>query len=378
MDPFTGVVGHGSVTDLLRGEITRPSQGYLFVGPSNIGKSTIARRFAAALLCGVSGETVHEDSTEDPTVFAAASAVASAGVDEACFERVVGGRHPDLVLVEPEGRASITVDQARSVVSQASLTPLEADRKVFLFEEGGMMNDEAANALLKTLEEPSPSALFIIVAETEDQLPSTVASRCRTVVFGRVGVDEIAAGLTRLGVDEDQAGETARIAGGRPGLAVALATNEDVAEFRSLWLRVPSRLGEYPGQAFRLAAEAMTATEPLLAALKERQDDERERLGEDAPRSLRDRQTRELKRATDALHVTGLEILASYYRDVAAAQFGSPVRNSDIPVAALSSVSPRRAVANAELVLDAIDALAANQRPQLAFANLFSQLGADA
>ena len=122
----------------------------------------------------------------------------------------------------------------------------------------------------------------------------------------------------------------------------------------------------------------MEATEPLLVALKDRQDQQRDLLGEDAPRSLRDRQTRDLKRATDALHVTGLEILASYYRDVAAAQFGSAVRNTDVPVAALSSVSPRQAIASAGLVLDAIDALNANQRPQLAFANLFAQLSADA
>ena len=351
VQPFADVVGHDSVIRLLGGEIANPTHGYLFVGPSNVGKSTVARRFAAALLCGA---------------------------DESCFARVVGGRHPDLLLIEPEGRASITVDQARYVVSQASLSPLEAERKVFLFEEGGMMNDEAANALLKTLEEPSPASLFIIVAETEDQLPDTVASRCRTVVFGRVGEDEITEGLIGLDVDEEQAGRAARIAGGRPGLAIALATNQEAADFRRLWLGVPMRLGEYPGQAFLLAGEAMAATEPLLVALKERQDDERDLLGEDAPRTLKDRQTRELKRANDALHVTGLEILASYYRDVAAAQFGSPVRNADIPVAALSSVSPRRAVANAELVLDAIDALSANQRPQLAFANLFSQLSTDA
>jgi DNA polymerase III subunit delta' len=351
VDPFSGVVGHGPVIDLLIGELSHPTHGYLFVGPSNVGKSTIARRFAAALL---------------------------SGDDEARFQRVSDGRHPDLALVEPEGRASITVDQARSVVADASLSPLEADRKVFLFEEGGLMNDEAANALLKTLEEPSPSALFIIVAETEDQLPDTVASRCRTVVFGRVAEDDVVSGLVGLGVGEERAREAARIAGGRPGLAIALATNDEVAEFRRLWLSVPMRLGDFPGQAFLLAEEAMAATAPLLEALKERQDDERESLGEDAPRSLRDRQTRELRRATDALHVTGLEILASYYRDVAAAQLGSPARNTDIPVAALSAVSPRRAVANAELVLDAIDAINANQRPQLAFANLFSMLSSDA
>jgi DNA polymerase-3 subunit delta' len=154
--PFDGMIGHRGVIDLLVREIAGPAQAYLFVGPSNVGKSTIARRFAAALLCGAG---------------------------EHCFGRVVGGVHPDLILVEPEGRASITVDQARRVVSQASRAPFESDRKVFLFEEGGMMNDEAANALLKTLEEPTPATVFVIVAETEDDLPDTVASRCRTIVL---------------------------------------------------------------------------------------------------------------------------------------------------------------------------------------------------
>ncbi len=349
--PFDGIIGHRGVVDLLDREIIEPAQSYLFVGPSNVGKATIARRFAASLLCGD---------------------------DAACFGRVMAGIHPDLVLVEPEGRASITVDQARRVVSQATRTPLESDRKVFLLEEGGMLNDEAANALLKTLEEPTPATVFVIVTETEDDLPGTVASRCRTVVLGRVSELEVAEGLLALGIERDQAREAARIAGGRPGLALALATEPQVANYRRLWLSIPMRLGEHPGDAFRLADETMESAEPLLAALKLRQQEERDALGDNAPRSLKDRQTRELKRATDALHTTGLEILASFYRDVAAAQFGSPVRNTDIPIAALSSMTPRRAIAGAERAMVAIEALGRNQRPQLAFANLFAELAGDA
>ena len=348
---FGGIIGHQGVVDFLRREIGRPAQSYLFVGPSNVGKSSIARKFAAALMCGS---------------------------DPGCFDRVMAGVHPDLVLIEPEGSASITVDQARRVVSQATRTPLESDRKVFLFEEGGMMNDEAANALLKTLEEPTSATVFIIVAETEDDLPSTVASRCRTVVFGRVSESEVAKGLADLGVAEEQAMEASRIAGGRPGLALALATEPQVAVYRRLWLSIPMRLGEHPGDAFRLADETMASAEPLLAALKQRQKDELDALGDDVSRSLRDRQTRELKRASDALYVTGLEILASFYRDVAAAQFGVPVRNTDVPIAALSSITPRQAVAGVERVLTAIEALAANQRPKLAFANLFAELAGHA
>jgi hypothetical protein len=220
--------------------------------------------------------------------------------------------------------------------------------------------------------------VFVIVAETEDDLPATVASRCRTVVFGRVSESEVIEGLTALGIAEEQATEATRIAGGRPGLALALSTEPQVAVYRRLWLGVPMRLGEHPGDAFRLADETMAAAEPLLAALKQRQQIEREGLGDDAPKALRDRQTRELKRATDALYVTGLEILASFYRDIAAAQFGVPVRNTDVPIAALSSVTPRQAVAGVERVLEAIEALAANQRPQLAFANLFAELAGHA
>ncbi len=351
MSSFVGMIGHRGVVDFLRREISHPAQSYLFVGPSNVGKSTIARKFAAALMCGG---------------------------DSGCFDRVMTGVHPDLVLIEPEGRASITVDQARRVVSQATLTPLESDLKIFLFEEGGMMNDEAANALLKTLEEPTSATVFIIVTETEDDLPSTVASRCRTVVFGRVSESEVADGLVSLGIAKEQATEASRIAGGRPGLALALATEPQVAVYRRLWLSIPMRLGEHPGDAFRLADETMESAEPLLAALKQRQKEELEAHGDDVSKAFHDRQTRELKRASDALYVTGLEILASFYRDVAAAQFGVPVRNTDVPIAALSSITPRQALAGVEQVLSAIEALAANQRPKLAFANLFAELAVHA
>jgi hypothetical protein len=181
-------------------------------------------------------------------------------------------------------------------------------------------------------------------------------------------------------VAEEQATRAAGIAGGRPGLAIALATRPEVAAFRHLWLGVAHRLPAHPGGAFLLADEVMEATEPLLSALKERHHDQREAAVEEgvAARTLRDRQDRELKRATAALHVTGLEILASYYRDVAAAQHGAPVRNHDIPAAALSAVAPVRALVNADRVLATVEALEANQRPHLAFATLFADLGSDA
>ncbi len=165
MTHFADLVGHGGVRDLLQAELKNPAQAYLFVGPSNVGKASVARRFSAALVGGEDAEAVR---------------------------RAKAGSHPDLVLIAPDGRSSITVDQARGVVSAAVRSPLEADRKVFLLEEASMLNQEAANALLKTIEEPIPTTTFVLVAESEDDLPATVPSRCRTIVFGRVPEEDIA------------------------------------------------------------------------------------------------------------------------------------------------------------------------------------------
>ncbi|NND01183.1 MAG: AAA family ATPase [Acidimicrobiia bacterium] len=347
---FVDVIGHAGVIDLLEDDVSKPAHAYLFVGPASAGKATVARRFAAALI----------------------------GDDPAVQQRVLAGNHPDVMIVEPEGRASITVDQARQAVSQASLSPLEAQRKIFLFEEAGIMNDEAANALLKTLEEPSRSTIFILVAESEDDLPDTVASRSRTVVLGRVMDDEIEAGLVAIGVEPERAASVTSIAGGRPGLAIALATQPAVAEFRQMWLSIPPRLSEHPGEAYLLADEVQAAAEPLLATLKERQQTEVSQFDREGRggKALKERHDRELRRATSAIYETGLEILAGFYRDSAAAQVGANVRNSDIPATDLAKVLPAHAIAAASRVLETVEALQAHQRPQLAFAALFSELGA--
>ncbi len=354
VSPFTGVVGHASLLALLEADAAGPAQAYLFVGPASVGKATVARRFAGLLLCP--------------------------GADSGCVRRVLAGTHPDLSLVEPDGRTALTVDQARATVARAVLAPVEGERKVVLIEEAGLMTEEAASALLKTLEEPSPTTIFILVAEAEDDLPPTIASRCRSVHFGRVTDEEVVAALEERGVDPEQARRAAAASGGRPGLALMLATQPAVAEFRRAWLTVPERLSPQPGRAFLLAEELATAAEPLLDALDQRHRFERDQTEAESPlgRTVKERQERERRRASGALHTTGLEILASWYRDSAAAQLGAPVRNRDIPVAALTALTPAAAVAAAGRVLDAIAALEANQRPELAFAALFADLGTSA
>lgn len=351
MNPFEGIVGHGAVLELLQREAEHPAHAYLFIGPGSVGKASVARRFAALLLGG-----------DDPSV----------------RRRVLADLHPDLIVVEPDGRTALGVERARETVARAVLTPVEGDRKVFLVEEAGAMNDEAANALLKTLEEPTASTIFILVVESEHDLPATVASRSRSVLFGRVSDEEIVAALEQRGIPSEQGHRVAVAAGGRPGLALLLATNPEVAAFRGAWLGVPGRLTSRPGDAMRLADEMVAAAEPLLAGIAERLERElaaAETEGRDT-KVIKERHDRERRRAASALHLSGLEILASWYRDAAAASFGGPVRNRDVPGTDLAGVGARQAVARARRVMLTADSLEVNQRPDLAFSALFADLGA--
>lgn len=338
----SGIVGHERVLALLDAELAAPANAYLFVGVSGLGKATVARRFAAALLCPEAGR--HEEPCRS-------------------CRRVVAATHPDLVLVEPEGRQSLGVDQARSTILRAARSPVEGRRKVLLFEEAEAMTEQAANALLKTLEEPTASSVFILVARAEEDLPPTVASRCRTVHFGRVAEEDLVAALIEREVDPERASAVALVAGGRPGLALTLVANPAVADFRAAWLSVPLQLEPAPGKAFALAEAMLATVEPLL--VRSADDD-------DGPR--RDRR---LRRDRQALLVTGLETLASWYVDAASLQLGGPVRNRDVPVSVLGGVTPDRAVRAAELVLDAVTGVHANLRSQLLLADLFTELAGD-
>ena len=139
---------------------------------------------------------------------------------------------------------------------------------------------------------------------------------------------------------------------------------------------IPTRLDPEPGTAFRLAGELVGAVDPLLQGLADRQGAEAAAidLGDVMARRLKERHDRERKRAASALHVAGLEILASWYRDAAAAQHGGSIRNRDVAGADLADVSARDAVQRARRVLATVDSLEANQRADLAFAALFSEL----
>ncbi|HEU4894782.1 MAG TPA: hypothetical protein VFT85_03000 [Acidimicrobiia bacterium] len=337
-DLFADVIGHRAVVDLLRSELEHPAQAYLFVGPQSVGKEFVALRFATGLL---GGET-----------------------DERARRLALMRAHPDLTVLEPEGATSLGVDQAREVVARASLAPVEAPRTVFFFPDAGSMTEQAANALLKTLEEPTSQTVFLLVAESEDDFPPTVASRCRSVHMGRVPLAEVSAALIERGLSEEAADGVAVVSGGRPGLALALMSQPEVARFRQVWLSIPSQVSPHPGDGQRLAMELLAELAPLVD----------QSVPDDVPKEKAQRARR---RAEMSLLVSGLEILASWYSDSASLQLGGPIRNSDLDLAAFTDVAPRRAVSSAEEVLDAVVDIQANLRRELVLANLFSSLGSE-
>ena len=180
-----------------------PSHAYLFHGPAGTGKSTAAAAFAAALLA---------DGAGDP---------------ESVRHRVAAGTHPDLTWVRPSGAHVMRVEDVEGpVVSAATRTPFEASRRVFVLEHVETMNDEVANRLLKTLEEPASYVHLILLTEAPGRVLDTVVSRCQLVRFEPLPAARIAAALEAEGVPAERALACAGLSLGNATRARFLASAE--------------------------------------------------------------------------------------------------------------------------------------------------------
>jgi DNA polymerase III subunit delta' len=179
----------------------------LFTGPESVGKSTLAEWLVAAMLC--------RDAEEKPC-----------GRCLSC-RKLRSGNHPDFVLVEPEDRtAHIKIDQIRDVERFLALTPVESAHKLVLIRGFEQATVGAANALLKTLEEPPAYAHLLLLAANADLLLATIVSRTQQVALRPVPASDIVEALTqRWSVDTEQAQRLASLSGGRIGWAVTAATN---------------------------------------------------------------------------------------------------------------------------------------------------------
>jgi DNA polymerase-3 subunit delta' len=217
MSPWP-VIGHEWATDLLAQAIRsgRPTHAYLITGPSQVGKTTLARAFAQALVCE-------------------AGRGAPCGECRTC-QRVAQGRYPDVQIIAAE-RNAVQIDQVRALQTDAAVAPLEGRRKVFIIQEIERATLPAANALLKTLEEPPPQVILLLTATRRDQVLPTVLSRCQLVGLRPLPQEQVQAALhERWHVDEERAALLARLSGGRLGWAVTAHTDPDLWQARAKYL----------------------------------------------------------------------------------------------------------------------------------------------
>ena len=192
-----------------------PAHAYLFHGPAGVGKRVAAVAFAAELL-------------GDPG-------------------RVKRGAHPDLYVLEPHGD-QIRIDEVRELRRDLHMRPFEADRRVYLILGAHLLNAEAADALLKDLEEPPPYAVVVLSADELGPIPETIRSRCQLVPFRRLSERAVRAEVERLapGLDPEHATAVARVAAGRLDRAKRML-DADASRRREELLRVARSVYRGPG-----------------------------------------------------------------------------------------------------------------------------------
>lgn len=298
MSVFDAVIGQDKAVDFLRSSAANPVHAYLFVGPDSAGARNAALGFAAMLLCPNGG----------------------CGECSTC-RRALHATHPDVVLVERAG-ASILVGDAREVTRVAMRSPMEGTRKVLVLTDFHAV-EEAAPALLKTIEEPPPSAVFCILAEQITPELVTIASRCVIVDFPPLAPDVIVAALRAEGIDEDSAVEAAELSRGSIQRARAIANDHDMRLRMQVWRSVPDLLDGTAGKVVEVAGMLAASLEAAAAPVAERHKAEDAEAAELAKsglpvpprRQTEVRQRREQRRArTDDLRA-GLAALAGVYRD---------------------------------------------------------------
>jgi DNA polymerase III subunit delta' len=239
--PFRDIVGHRTTLRLLARAIdagTLPPC-LIFTGPEGTGKALVARAVAQVVNCA---SPVRGDAGPAGD---GAFAIDACGVCSAC-SRIGRGIHPDMQLVVPGDTGTIKIDDVREVLRQVGYKPFEARRRVIVFDSADALNREAQNALLKTLEEPPPSSMLILVTPQPGVLLDTVRSRCPMVRFGPLGVSEIAEWLMREeGLAEGQARSVAAMSRGSLAAAREAAGAASGAEgYRAAAQRVLERVAD--------------------------------------------------------------------------------------------------------------------------------------
>ena len=350
------VVGQDRVARFLRtvADGGLVSHAYLFVGPPGSGKATAARALACALLCDDHG----------------------CGACAECY-RVRRGGHPDVHLISPRGAAGYIVEQVREISRDVNLAPIDGRHKIYIVSDADLFNDQTANALLKTLEEPPDDVVIILMSHSFDAVIPTIASRCQVVRFRRIPAADAAAMLVSItGADPAEAAMALAAAGGVVARARDFLASSPRREARAVILRTLKDLCTAD------ALDVLVAAKELLAAVKAPLEDVKELqsaeaaqqadfMGKAGNKALDEKHKRELTAREREGIAEVLNVAESWLRDCLVLSLGVDelVVNTDA-LEALSGVAAIITPSAAALALGAVNEarrrISYNVSPQLA------------
>jgi DNA polymerase-3 subunit delta' len=334
--------------NLLRAALPAPAHAYLFNGPRGVGKRRAALAFAAELL----GE----------------------------HDRVLRGSHPDLYVLEPLGD-QIRIDDIRLLHHDLHMRPYEAARRVYVILSAQLLNEEAADALLKDLEEPPAYAVILLLADDLGPLPPTIRSRCQHIPFARLSEGAIRAEISSRaeGLSEDEVTALVRVASGRLDRAERLLDPNAIRR-RAALLEVARRVYSDP------ELDATDAAEAILEGMREcgaeaKEAAEAQLEGMDLPAREAEQRVRRAQRGAEQEELLlSLDELAAWYRDLVVVAAGA-----DSAVVHYDHLEQLREDASDDRAPGAEDAAEAvreawrvfeelNVQPRLALESLFIQL----
>ena len=308
-DVFDGIFGQPRVREFFRASIAsgRVSHAYLFTGPAGSNKTAAAYAFAQALLCKDHGCRTCDDC-----------------------RRIERRKHPDVHFYAPEGAQGYLIEQIREIVSGVSLSPIRAKGKIYILDRVDLLGVSAANAFLKTLEEPVEGVTFILLGRTREAVLPTIVSRCQVVPFRHIPAREAAGILSqKTGVTPIQARIAIEACNGSITRAMVFAKSAERAEFRA---RIMEVLGNLPlsdeRDVLEYAAELIERAKAPLDNVRTQQSEElaesADFLTKSALKQIELRHKRALSMATrESLNQT-TSIIRSWLRDILMIASGTP------------------------------------------------------
>ena len=378
MSVFDSLVGQSEVVERLKSATSAATSGsttqemvhsWLFVGPAGSGRSNAAVAFAAALVCSQSG----------------------CGTCRDC-QTVLTGTHIDVERFNPTG-LSIKAEEVRELIARSAWSPSVGPWRIVIIEDADRLTETAANALLKTIEEPETHTLWFLCAPTLSDVSITIRSRCRHLQLrtpSKTSVEEFL--LTNTSVDSKTAAFAARVSQGHIGRARFIATNQEAQSRRKDVLALAFSLKDIDS-CFKAASRLLdTAQEQAESENSERDSKQLKQL-QDAyqgtgrslisggSKAIKDLEKEQKSAATrsvrDNLDSALLDI-ATIYRDVLVVQSGSDeILNIDLKAEVsefASTTTPKRSIERIEAILEARINLGRNSAPLSTLEALFCAL----